>query len=131
MKKKKTKVFQLLPKSIAGLAWETRNPNGWAGTTPVSQPFQLQIHMAIPGGRRQKGSGTDCLSAGIAAQQLLLQPAGGAAWRAAELCAAGAGDRGGRLLTWTSNFNGVHSAAQTCRSKWAKITFSYFCLTCH
>lgn len=51
----------MLTKSVAGLASEKRNPNGQAGTMQ-SQPFPVQICMPIPGGRRESGFGTHCLS---------------------------------------------------------------------
>ena len=65
----------------------------------------------VAGGKRDLEHAVFQLSAGIAAQQLLLQPAGEAAWHAAELYCAGDGDWGGRLLGWTLTligFVGLH-----------------------
>lgn len=50
-----------------------RNPNGQAGTTPMSQPFPVQIGFPslVTGGRRDLGNAFFQLPAGIAARQLL------------------------------------------------------------
>lgn len=68
-----------------------------ANVTALPSP-DMRAH---PWWQEKKGSGTCCLSAAIAARQLLLQSAGEAAWHAAELCGAGDGDPGGRLLGGT------------------------------
>lgn len=60
--------------------------------TQCHEPFLVQMWMYSPGGLREKDLG-HTLSAGIAAWQVLLQPAGGAACCAAELQGARMGVR--------------------------------------
>lgn len=66
-----------------------------------SFPVQTGIPSLATGGKRDLGSAFFQLSAGVAARQLLLQPAGKAAWHAPELLSAGDGD-GGLQLPYVS-----------------------------
>lgn len=93
----------------------------------MSQALPNQSMDVHPWWQEGKGIGTHCLSAGIAAWQVLLQPAGEAAWCAAELQSCRDGIWG--TAYWVGS-DWVCSTAQTFRSKWSKITLSYFCLAC-
>lgn len=69
-------------KSIAWLDKKNQWPGRHQSASQALPSPNMDVH---PWWQEGKGFGTHCLSAGIAAWQVLLQPAGEAAWCAAEL----------------------------------------------